>query len=264
MDLLALIIALGILHGIWVSLRGGFVVPGARGFLIAGFDPNAAGLGALAIIVAIYFYGWIFGLALILAVIIHEYGHVVAFRVCGHEDARFRLIPILGGVAISNRLPATQGEAFFIAIMGPAINLAPMSLSFALSNLLFAQFPTVGAFLFAFATVLAAFNFFNLLPFWPLDGGRMVQMLCQTYIPSATRQVSIAMTVISGALALFTGSYFLVFFILISWGGLMQSEQVLGIQRPMTRQYAFVALSAYAFTTAAFLIGGSFLLQGLL
>lgn len=264
LDLITLFLALGVTWGIWSALRGGFILPGAKGFQLAGFDPNAAGLGAVAIAVAIYFYGWVFGLALILAVIMHEYGHVVAYRVCGHSDARFRLIPLLGGVAISNRLPATQANAFFIALMGPAICLAPMALAFVLSNLMFTMAPMIGAFLFAFGMVLAAFNFFNLLPFWPLDGGRMVQILCQSYIPWATRQVSIAMTLVGAALALFTQSYFILFFILISWGGLMQSEQILGLQRPMPRGHAFIALTAYGFTTAAFFLGGSFLLQGLL
>lgn len=264
MDLLAFLISLGVLYGTWATLRGGLVLPGARGFQMAGLDPNAARLGALAVAVAIYYYGWVFGAALILAVIIHEYGHVAAYRVCGHSDARFRLIPIFGGVAISNRLPATQGHAFFIAIMGPAICLAPMSLSFALSSLLFQTSPAVASFLFAFAMVLASFNFFNLLPFWPLDGGRMVQILCQTFIPSATRQVSIAMTLTAAALAVFTQSWFLLIFILISWGGLMQSEQVLGLQTPMPKRHALLGLAAYASTAVAFFMGGSFLLRGLL
>jgi Zn-dependent protease len=264
LDLIALLLALGVSFGTWACLRGGFVLPGARGFQLAGFDPNAAGLGALAIAVAVYYYGWIFGIALILAVVTHEYGHVVAYRVCGHSDARFRLIPLMGGVAISNRLPATQGNAFFIALMGPAICLAPMSLSFALANYAFDLAPLTGAFLFAYGMVLASFNFFNLLPFWPLDGGRMVQILCQTYIPWATRQVSIAMTLIGAALALFTQSWFILLFILMSWGGLMQSEQILGLQRPMSKFHAFIGLGAYGFTAAAFYLGGSFLLQGLL
>jgi len=112
--------------------------------------------------------------------------------------------------------------------------------------------------------VLASFNFFNLLPFWPLDGGRMVQILAQTYMPWATRQISIAMTVLGAVLALLTKSYFLLIFILISWGGLMQSEQILGLQRPMGKARALIALTAYGFTTGAFYMGGSFLLQGLL
>ena len=264
MDLIALLLAFGVTLGTGAILRGGFILPGAQGFQLAGFDPNAAGLGALAIAVAIYYYGWMFGLALILAVIVHEYGHVVAFRVCGHSDARFRLIPLMGGVAISSRIPATQDRALFIALMGPAICLAPMGLSFALANYAFDVAPLTAAFLFAFGMVLASFNFFNLLPFWPLDGGKIVQILCQTYIPWATRQVSIAMTLIAAALALFTQSYFLLFFILLSWGGLMQAEKVLGVQRPMTPWHAFIGLCAYGFTAAAFFMGGAFLLQGLL
>ncbi|MEO8243201.1 MAG: site-2 protease family protein [bacterium] len=262
--MIALLLAVGVAAGIWVILRGGIIVPGSRSFRLAGFDPNAAGLGALAIAVAIYFYGWVFGVALVLSVVVHEYGHVAAYRVCGHSDARFRLIPLLGGVAISSRLPATQNAAFFIAIMGPAICLAPMAIAFALSNLLFTQTPILAGMLLIFAMVLASFNFFNLLPFWPLDGGRMVQILCQTFIPWATRQVSIAMTVIGAALAWFTHSYFILFFILISWGGLIQSEKLLEVQTPMTRMNALIALCAYGFTAGAFFLGGSFLLRGLL
>jgi Zn-dependent protease len=221
-------------------------------------------LGALAIGAAVYFYGWAFGIAVILAVALHEFGHVAAYRVCGHSDARFRLIPILGGVAISNRLPDTQAEAFFIAIMGPAICLAPMALAFAASDLLYATAPLVSTFLFIFAMMLGAFNFFNLLPFWPLDGGRMVQILAQTYIPWATRQVSIAMTVLGAALAFMAQSYIVLFFLLISWGALMQSEQILGQQRPMSKGVGLVALAAYGVTAAAFFLGGEQLLQGFL
>ena len=262
--MIELVVALGLMLGTWATLRGGFVVAGARGFRVIGFDPNAVGLGALAIAAAVYFYGWAFGAAIILAVALHEFGHVVAFRVCGHSDARFRLIPILGGVAISNRLPASQDRAFFIALLGPAICLAPMTLAYAASALLFQAAPTLATFLYVIAMVLGSFNFFNLLPFWPLDGGRMVQILAQTYIPWATRQVSIAMTVIGAALAFATQSYIILFFILISWGGLLQSEAILGLQRPMSKRVGLLALAAYGMTAAAFLHGGGQILMGFL
>ena len=256
--------ALVLCLGTWRALRGGFAVPGARGFQVVGFDPNAVGLGALAIAAAIYFFGWAFGIAVILVVTLHEFGHVVAFRVCGHADARFRLIPILGGVAISNQLPASQDRAFFIALMGPAICLAPMALAFALSDLIYLTAPLLSEFLYAFAMVLGSFNFFNLLPFWPLDGGRMVQILAQCFIPWATRQVSIAMTVLGAGLALLSQSYIILFFILMSWGALMQSEQILGLQRPMSRAHGMLALAAYGFTAASFFLGGAQMLQGFL
>lgn len=261
--MIELLAALGLMAGTWAALRGGFHVPGARGLRIVGFDPAALGLGALAVAVAVFYYGWAFGIALCLAVALHEFGHVVAYRVCGHDDARFRLIPILGGVAISNRLPATQERAFFIALMGPAICLAPMALAFALADLLAFSQPLASGLLYAFGVVLAGFNFFNLLPFWPLDGGRMVQILAQTYIPWATRQVSIAMVLIGAVLAFLAQAWIILILILMSWGALMQSEQILGLQRPMSPRLGLIALAAYVVTAGAFLLGGSVLLQGL-
>ena len=262
--MIELVVALCLMLGTFGILRGGFAVAGLRGFQVVGFDPNAVGLGALAIAAAVYFYGWAFGIAIILAVALHEFGHVVAYRVCGHSDARFRLIPILGGVAISNRLPASQGQAVFIALMGPAICLAPMTLAFALSELTYPSAPVLSEFLYSFAMVLGSFNFFNLLPFWPLDGGRMVQILAQTFIPWATRQVSIAMTVLGAGLAFIAQSYIILFFILISWGALMQSEQILGLQRPMSKVDGLIALAAYGFTAVTFFLGGAQMLQGFL
>ncbi len=259
-----LFVALALTLGTWSILRGGFALAGARGLQIVGFDPGAVGLGALAIAVAVFYYGWSFGLSLVLAVIVHEFGHVAAYRVCGHSDARFRLIPILGGVAISNQLPASQDRAFFIALMGPAICLAPMALALALSEQLYLVAPAVADQLYSFGFVLGFFNFFNLLPFWPLDGGRIVQILAQTYLPWATRQVSIAMTLGGALVALLHQSYILLFFILISWGGLMQSERVLQVQRPMTRMRGLLALAAYGFTAAAFFLGGGYMLLGML
>jgi Zn-dependent protease len=262
--MIEMFVALGLMLGTWSILRGGFAIAGARGFQIVGFDPNAVGLGGLAIAAAVYFYGWEFGLSVILAVVLHEFGHVVAYRACGHRDARFRLIPLMGGVAISNQLPASHDKAFFIAVMGPAICLAPMALAFALSDLLYAQSPDISAVLYTFGMVLGSFNFFNLLPFWPLDGGKIVQILCQTYVPWATRQVSIAMTLGGAALAFISHSYIILFFILMSWGGLMQSERVLEVQRPMSKWHGLIALGAYVFTAAAFFTGGAYLLRGLL
>ena len=115
--MIELSLALVLCWGTWRTLQGGFVGPG-RGLQVVGIESQGLAMGALAVLAAGYFYGTQFGAALILMVVIHEFGRVAAFRVCGRSDARFRLIPLFGGVAISDRLPASDLADFFIAVMG--------------------------------------------------------------------------------------------------------------------------------------------------
>ena len=256
-------LSLCLMAGTWAILRGGWVAQG--GLQIIGFDAKALGLGVLALLAAWVLWGIMFGMALIVAVIIHEFGHVAAFRVCGHSDARFRLIPLLGGVAISSRAPASVDRSVFITLMGPAICLAPMALCYTTAQLIFQNASSLPAFQLAqflsvLAMVLGALNFFNLLPLWPLDGGRITQNLVYSFIPAATHKASIAMTVLAAALCLITRSYFLLFFVMISWPNLLQSEQLLQAQRPMSKRSATLALFAYLAAMAAFFIGGQALL----
>lgn len=262
--MLEVVASLALMAGTWAALRGGF--RGPRGFQFAGFDLNALGLGGLAIAAAMYFWGVLFGLALIVAVMIHEFGHVAAFRVCGHADARFRLVPLMGGVAISNQQPASADRAIFITLMGPAICLAPMVLCFALFEVLSQSESIIGLelanFLYVQGLVLGALNFFNLLPLWPLDGGKITQRLVFTFAPDMTRTISMGMMVLAVALCVLSRSFFLLFFVLMSWPGLVQSEQLLRAQRGMTKRSALLALAAYLTTGACFFLAGVPMLMG--
>ena len=58
----------------------------------------------------------------------------------------------------------------------------------------------------------------------------------------------------AAAAAVATQSYFLLFFVLIGWQGLIRSEQLIGLQRGMSKQSGGWALAAYLFTTATFLV----------
>lgn len=265
-QMLSLGAALVICSITWKALQGGW--RGSKGLQIAGFDPSALGLAAVALAAAMYFWGVLFGIALIIAVVIHEFGHVAAFRVCGHADARFRLIPLLGGVAISDRAPQRADRAFFITLMGPAINLGPMVLCFALSELAVSADSNLtyrlGGYLYIQGLLLASLNFFNLLPLWPLDGGKLTQRLVYTFAPALTRAASVAMTALAVGLCFLTQSWFLLIFVVISWSGLAQSEQLLSAQRPLSRPTAYLATAAYLTTMAAFFIGGRSLFMGFL
>jgi len=89
---------LALCAGLAFALRGG--LRSYRRTRVIGLDPGGLVMSGIAVAVAMYLFGPLFGLALTLVVVLHEFGHVAAFRAIGHADARFRLIPLLGGVAI--------------------------------------------------------------------------------------------------------------------------------------------------------------------
>ncbi len=233
------------------ALRGGLVGKGGV-VTLAGFDANALVMGVLAVGAAVYFFGPLYGLALILSVMVHEFGHVAAYRVCGHSDARFRLIPLIGGVAISDQVPASHEKDFFITLMGPGICIAPMVLAMALLELDWPHDTATADFIWTFATVTGAINFFNLLPFWPLDGGRCLSILSATFFPRFAQQVTMAMAAAAIVLAISTQSLGLTFFALMGAQSLIRGHDVTRFQRPMSLSRGALAAAAYFATLAAF------------
>ena len=249
-------LALVACFGTFQALRGGWTSP--RKTTIIGLDPKGLGISALAVIAAVIFFGPLFGLALILVVMIHEFGHVAAFRVAGHHDASFRLVPLLGGYAISNRQPATPEESVFITLMGPAICLAPMLLAYALVPLVATTLPQAVSPLLVFASICGALNFFNLLPIWPLDGGRLTASLLPVFHERLPFYVFAVSTALIGLVALLTQSLFMVIFVAMGVQHLMQSGGRDGrapYQR-MSRKRAWLCLGAWLFTAAALFMGG--------
>lgn len=236
------------------ALRGGLV--GNRGLTVVGFDIESLGMGLLSVALAAQFFGPMYGMALVLMVVIHEFGHVAAFRVAGHDDARFRLVPLMGGYAISDTLPATQKKDFFISLMGPGISIAPMVLAYGLWPYAYKIHPIAGQFLFTFAGVCGALNFLNLLPFWPLDGGRCVRIIAYTFWPALANVLTIAMSASLAAIAVFTERWFLLLFALLGAQSLMHAKAISAVQTRMHWKDGLLAAAAYVFTAAAHLWGG--------
>ena len=102
--------------------------------------------------------------ALLLAVAIHEGGHIGAIWRCGGQVER--LVLGLGGMDIRYQCSRdTYGKDAFIALMGPGMNL----LSCGVGAFLADRLPWEGIYLFCGCS--AILGFFNLLPALPLDGG---------------------------------------------------------------------------------------------
>jgi stage IV sporulation protein FB len=117
--------------------------------------------------------------AIFACVVLHEFGHILTARRFGIVSPEVTLLPI-GGVADMNRMPDKPWQELLIALAGPMVNLV-----IALLLML-----AVGAFDFAGAAHiddpaesllgrLAVTNIFlsvfNLIPAFPMDGGRVLR-----------------------------------------------------------------------------------------
>ncbi|MBT0958515.1 metalloprotease [Alphaproteobacteria bacterium KMM 3653] len=253
---MTLLFAFGLCALTLLSLRGG-LVPEA-GLKTHSFDQTGLALGVLAFGAAVLYLGPLYGVAITLGVLIHEFGHVAAFRVAGHRDARFRLIPLLGGVAISNRAPDSDLKDFFITLMGPGICLAPTVLAYVLALSLWNSAPDFAYAAWVFAIANGALNFVNLLPFWPLDGGRCVHLLARCIWPPLAPWLAIAMAAALALAALWMQSVLLFLVAALGAQGLQSSAKSdANTPRPaMTKAQGAQALAAYLCTLGVHLIAG--------
>lgn len=111
-------------------------------------------------------YGWRFGLGLVLSIYIHEMGHVLELRKFGIAASAPAFIPGFGAVVLLKQRPATVGQDARVGLAGPMFGLAA-------TGFCFAMYWTTHAPIWAALTRFGAWiNLFNLIPVWQLDGGR--------------------------------------------------------------------------------------------
>lgn len=131
--------------------------------------------------------GVVFILLLFGCVVLHELGHAAMARRFGVETREIVLYPI-GGVARLERIPSGKAE-LLIALAGPLVNLVlagmlvgwlvvrQVQVSFSPEDLLGGQAPVVWQLLTANLTLF----FFNLVPAFPMDGGRILRAILSMY-----------------------------------------------------------------------------------
>ena len=200
-------------------------------------------------------HGVAFILALFLCVVLHEYGHALTARRYGIRTRDITLLPI-GGLARLERMPEDPRQEIWVALGGPAVNVLIAAALFAwlvatgtfepLEGLSVAG----GSFLERLMVVNVSLVLFNLIPAFPMDGGRVLRALLATRM-EYTRATQIAAGVgqgiafLFGFLGLFANP-FLLFIALFVWIGaaqessLVQMRAALGgipVQRAMITDY---------------------------
>jgi Zn-dependent protease len=124
----------------------------------------------------------VFVAILFVCVVLHEFGHILAAARYGIRTPDVTLLPI-GGVASLERMPEKPGQEIVVALAGPAVNLViaillVIVLGVQLDMGLIGQLDDVQSSLIArVAAANVALFVFNLIPAFPMDGGRVLRAL---------------------------------------------------------------------------------------
>ncbi len=152
-------------RGIPVRLHGSFLVFTGILALLNGISGGLS--AAINVVIAM--------IILLLSVVVHEFGHALVARGFGVETREIIMTPF-GGLALLDKSLDDPRAEIYIALAGPAVNLVLVGM---FAPLLF--FTSSNTLLF-FISINLMLAFFNLLPAFPMDGGRVLRsVLAQKY-----------------------------------------------------------------------------------
>ena len=205
-------------------------------------------------------FGVIVFLLLFVIVVLHELGHSFAAQYYGVPVKEIVLLPI-GGLAQLARIPEDPRQELVIAIAGPAVNfvlailmaiiafIVGESVSLVSPTLMFEELGSlsVGS-IFNYVFVSNLFlGVFNLIPAFPMDGGRVLRALLATQMayPRATRiAVSIGQSLafLFGLWGFLGGGFFLILIAIFIYMGAGQEGQLVQLRhvlRGLTVEQAY-------------------------
>jgi len=212
----------GTIAGIPVYIHSTFVLI----LVWVGWINASQGQGIVATLRSIVFILALFG-----CVVLHEFGHALTARRYGIRTRDITLLPI-GGLARLERMPDDPRQEFWVALAGPAVNVVIALGLFFLLTLQGQYEPVVrvsmtsGSFLERIMVVNVILVVFNMLPAFPMDGGRVLRAVLAMRMDYA-RATQLAANVGQGMALLFAFvgllyNPFLVFIALFVWIGATQ------------------------------------------
>jgi Zn-dependent protease len=187
--------------------------------------------------------GVAFILALFFCVVLHEFGHALTARRFGIRTRSIVLLPI-GGIASIERMPDDPNQEILIALAGPAVSFGIAGILWALlaasgSLVPIEELDVSGAtFLQRLMLVNVLLGAFNLLPAFPMDGGRVFRALLELRL-GRLRATRIAAGVAQGLAIVMAllGLYYNIFLVLIAifiWFGAATEAGFAGVKQALS------------------------------
>jgi len=204
----------------------------------------------------------IFVLLLFLCVVLHEFGHAIAAKGYGINTPDITLLPI-GGVARLERIPEEPKQELVIALAGPLVNVIIAACLYVVIGARGHVTPEAavqsGDMLAGLLQINVLLLLFNLLPAFPMDGGRVLRALLATRF-SYARATQVAATVgqafaflfgivgLFGIPGLYHANPFLIFIAFFVYLGASQ-EAALAQMREVSRRFPVSSAMVREFRT---------------
>ena len=184
--------------------------------------------------------GVLFIIAIFACVVAHEFGHALTARRYGIRTPDITLLPI-GGLARLERMPEKPREEIIVALAGPAVNVVIaavlilfLNAKFDLSALERLDNPGL-SFMVRLASVNVFLVLFNLIPAFPMDGGRVLRALLAIWYPrtqatNIAARIGQALAFGFGFIGLMTGNALLIFIAIFVYLAATAEAQSVGLQ----------------------------------
>ncbi|MFA7554276.1 MAG: site-2 protease family protein [Spongiibacteraceae bacterium] len=178
--------------------------------------------------------GMTYIVALFSCVVMHEFGHALTARRYGITTRHITLLPI-GGVAAMEKMPENPIQEIKVALAGPMVNVviaALLWLWMLFNSIEVSQeqlVATGGSFIFRLMVVNIFLAVFNLIPAFPMDGGRVLRAVFALRMPhhkATARAAAIGQNfaILFGVLGLFYNPFLLLIAVFLWFGGGMENQ----------------------------------------